>query len=243
MPARPVTGPAASPAEPARRARNRRLAIATGTLVLLAVVVATGVWVTAGRSSTPDPVAAGQPQVRAGEHSLLVGGADAPVTVVVYEDFLCPDCRQLDTSTRDFLRQDAARGTVRVEYRPFQMLPDDYSGRALGAWAQVLEHGTPAQALRFHDLLYDEQPREQDASKPGVAALQALARSAGVSDPTVLDTFGSPDAAYVAAARRSAARAGVRDAPTVLVDGKPLEAGTIQDLADRLEKLAAQSPA
>jgi hypothetical protein len=31
----------------------------------------------------------------------------------------------------------------------------------------------------------------------------------------------------------------VRGTPTVLVDGKPLEGSSIQDLADRLEKLAA----
>jgi hypothetical protein len=110
--------------------------------------------------------------------------------VVVYEDFLCPFCRQLETSTRDFLHQDAAKGSVQVEYRPFQLLPDDYSRRALDAWATVLQKGTPAQALRFHDLLYDEQPYEQAAHKPGVAALRALARKAGVTDPKVLDASG-----------------------------------------------------
>ena len=233
----------ASTPESARRDRNRRVAITTGILVLLAVIIATGVWVTAGRSSTPDPAAAKEPPARAGQHSLLVGDADAPVKVVVYEDFLCPYCRQLETSTRDFLHQDAARGTVLVEYRPFQLLPDDYSRRALDAWAQVLQHGTPAQALRFHDLLYDEQPYEQDANKPDVAALQALAKKAGVTAPKVLDAFDEPDDAYFTAAQKSAAGAGVRGTPTVLVDGKPLEGSTIQDLADQLEKVAAQSHA
>jgi protein-disulfide isomerase len=153
--------------------------------------------------------------------------------VVVYEDFLCPFCRQLETSTRDFLHQDAAKGRVQVEYRPFQLLPEDYSRRALDAWATVLQQGTPAQALRFHDLLYDEQPYEQAAHKPGVKALRALARKAGVTDPKVLEAL------FYDAVQRSAATAGVRGTPTVLVDGKPLEGSSIQDLADRLEKLAA----
>ena len=222
----------------ARRERNRRLAITTGILVLLALVIATGVWVTSG-SSTPDPAAAKTPAAHAGDHSLVVGAATAPVKVVVYEDFLCPFCRQLETSTRDFLHQDAAKGRVQVEYRPFQLLPDDYSRRALDAWATVLQHGTPAQALRFHDLLYDEQPYEQAAHKPGVVALRALARKAGVTDPKVLEAFGSPNATFFAAVQRSAERAGVRGTPTVLVDGKPLGGSSIQDLADRLEQLAA----
>lgn len=223
----------------ARRERNRRLAITTGILVLLALVIATGVWVTAGGSTTPDPVAARTPPAHVGDHSLVVGDADAPVKVVIYEDFLCPFCRQLETSTRDFLHQDAAKGNVQVEYRPFQLLPDDYSRRALDAWATVLRQGTPAQALRFHDLLYDEQPYEQAAHKPGVAALRALARKAGVTDPTVLDALGSPDATFFTASQTSAERAGVRGTPTVLVNGKPLGGGSIQGLADRLEKAAA----
>ncbi len=229
----------ASTPESGRRDRNRRLAITTGILVLLAVVIATGVWVSAGHSSTPEPVAAKEPTALAGQHSLLVGKADAPVKVVVYEDFLCPFCRQLETSTRDFLHQDATRGTVQVEYRPFQLLPDDYSRHALDAWAAVLRHGTPAQALRFHDLLYDKQPYEQDPDKPDVAALRALAKKAGVTDPKVLDLFGDPDASFFAAVQKSATDAGVRGTPTVLVDGKPLRGSTIQDLADQLEKLAA----
>ena len=121
----------------ARRERNRRLAITTGILVLLALVIATGVWVTSG-SSTPDPAAAKTPAAHAGDHSLVVGAATAPVKVVVYEDFLCPFCRQLETSTRDFLHQDAAKGRVQVEYRPFQLLPDDYSRRALDACIRAL---------------------------------------------------------------------------------------------------------
>lgn len=222
-----------------RRERNRRLAITTGILVLLALVIATGVWVTSGSSTTPDPAATRTPAAHRGDHFLVVGAADAPLKVVVYEDFLCPFCRQLETSTRDFLHQDAAKGRVQVEYRPFQLLPDDYSRRALDAWATVLQKGTPAQALRFHDLLYDEQPYEQAAHKPGVAALQARARKAGVTDPKVLDAFGSPNPAFFAAVQKSAEQAGVRGTPTVLVDGKPFGGRSIQDLADRLEQRAA----
>ena len=55
----------------------------------------------------------------------------------------------------------------------------------------------------------------------------------------VLEALGSPNPAFFDAVQRSAATARVRGTPTVLVDGKPLEGSSIQDLADRLEKLAA----
>ena len=68
----------------------------------------------------------------------------------------------------------ADKGTVQVEYRPFHLLQDDYSTRALSAWAAVLEQGTPKQALSFHDLLYDNQPYEAAPDKPDGAKLADL---------------------------------------------------------------------
>ena len=107
----------------------------------------------------------------------------APHKVVVYEDFLCPYCRQFETSSRDFLRDAAAKGKVQVEYRPFHLLQDDYSTRALSAWAAVLQSGTPQQALKFHDLLYDNQPYEHDPNKPDAATLTSWAKQAGRHRP------------------------------------------------------------
>ena len=147
----------------ARRERNRRLAITTGILVLLAVVIATGVWVTSGSSTTPDPAAARTPAAHVGDHSLVVGAAAAPVKVVVYEDFLCPFCRQLETSTRDFLHQDAAKGRVQVEPRRFAE-----------AKASEVETDGLGVVLRGHDPSLHERLEEC----PCLARGQNLARVA-----------------------------------------------------------------
>ncbi len=50
------------------------------------------------------------------------------------------------------------------------------------------------------------------------------------------DALEQPDPAFVEAARQSARAAGIRTAPTVLVDGKPSGKGTGVELADQLQR-------
>jgi protein-disulfide isomerase len=141
--------------------RNRKILIVGVVLVVLAAVVAAGVLLSGGDK----PASAGPaPKAVAAGQALKVGdNPDAKVKVVVYEDFLCPYCREFEAATRSFIRKDAEEGKVLVEYRPFHLLQDEYSTRALTAWGAVLQKGTGRQALAFHDLLYDKQPYEQDA--------------------------------------------------------------------------------
>ena len=159
--------------------------------------------------------------------------------MVVYEDFLCPYCREFESASRATLRAAAARGDAIVEYRPFHLLQDDYSTLALTAWAAVLEHGTPQQALKLHDLLYENQPYEDDADKPGIKDLVALAKKAGVTDPEVLKEMAKPDESFVDAATTAATEAGVQGTPTVLIDGKPL-VGSPSQLADAVKERLAK---
>jgi protein-disulfide isomerase len=190
-----------------------------------------------GGTTTAKSVSA---RAKASGQALVVGSNDnAKYKVVVYEDFLCPFCRQFETSSRDFLRADAKKGTVQVEYRPFHLLQDAYSTRALSAWAAVLQQGTPEQALRLHDLLYDKQPYEQDPNKPGASTLASWAKKAGVTDKSVLAATGQPDDAFVTAADAAATKAGVIATPTVFVNGKQLSGNSVSDMVDNLERTVA----
>ncbi|MGI9157612.1 MAG: DsbA family protein [Marmoricola sp.] len=223
-----------------RKERNKRVAIAAGIVVLLAAIVAVGVQYSRGGSTAPR--SSKSPAATVGDHSLLVGNDEnAKYRVVVYEDFLCPYCRQFEQATRDFLRQDAAEGKVLVEYRPFHLLQDPYSTRALNAWSAVLQKGTPAQALKFHDLLYDNQPYENASTKPDNAKLKALAKQAGVTDASVLNAFDTADTSFFTAVQTAAKKANVTGTPTILVNGKPLTGSSVDDEAANLEKLIAGS--
>jgi protein-disulfide isomerase len=221
--------------EAAAKERNRRLLIGLAIVVVLSAVVAAFVVFSGGGGPAKTPAAT--PPATASGQSLVVGSnAKAKYKVVVYEDFLCPYCREFETSSRDFLRAAAQKGTVQIEYRPFHLLQDDYSTRALSAWAAVLQSGTPKQALRLHDLLYDNQPYEQDANKPGTSKLQSWAKKAGVSSSSVLDAMGQADTTFVDAADAAASKAGVTGTPTVFVNGKELSGSSISSMVDNLER-------
>jgi protein-disulfide isomerase len=229
---------AAIQAEAARVERNRRIVIVVAVVAMLAVVVAAGFWYTSG-SDSGGRAAATTAETSVGDHALVVGGNDrAKFKVVVYEDFLCPYCREFELATRDFLHADADKGLVQVEYRPFHLLPDDYSVRALNAFAAVLGE-SPQKALAFHDLLYDNQPYENAADKPDAAKLAEWAASVGADKGAVQKAVEANDAAWKDAANSAAAAAGADVTPTVHVNGKPLAGATVTDMADNLERMIA----
>ena len=228
--------------EQAAGERNRRILITVAIVVVLSAVIAAVVVFSGGGSKKPESTAALPPATAQGQSLVMGGNAKAATKVVVYEDFLCPYCRQFETSTRDFLQAAADKGTVQVEYRPFHLLQDDYSTRALSAWAAVLQRGTPKQALTYHDLLYDKQPYEASTNKPDGDKLASWAKEAGVTSSSVLDAVKkADDPAFVKAADAAATKAGVQGTPTVSVNGKPLEGSSVSDMADNLEKIVSGS--
>jgi protein-disulfide isomerase len=222
--------------EQASRERNRRIILTAVVLVVLAVIVTAGVLIGNGKSSPSDAgVSVSKAGARADGQALVIGtNPDAP-KVVVYEDFLCPYCREFESASRATLRDAAEKGKVVVEYRPFHLLQDDYSTLALSAWAGVLEKGTPEQALKLHDLLYENQPYESDTNKPDIGDLVKLAKKAGVTASSVTDAMRQDNTTFVDAANAAATKADVQGTPTVLFDGKPL-VGSPSQLADTVKQ-------
>lgn len=214
-------------AQAADRRRHRRVVTAaSGTVV--ALVVALGVGVQATRDSVEGPT--GDPRGIVGG-GVVLGSADAPVTVVVYEDFLCPACRAADArlgASYDALLEEEA---IRLEHRPIAILDgystDRYSSRALNAAACVADADVTAYPA-FSDGLFAAQPVE---GGPGLtdSDLAEIASAAGAPD------VGSciADGRFADWARRTtddASRAGVNSTPTILVGGTPLQEWTDEAL-------------
>lgn len=169
---------------------------------------------------------------------VAIGTPDAPHAVVIYEDFLCPYCQQLEESTRDQLAALALAGKVYVEYRPFDLLSrlGDYPIRATSAFAVVLEESGPDVAKRFHDLLYENQPSESEPDTVTNDDLVDLAVQAGATEADVRPGIESvAQRAWVTRATDAAMAAGVQGTPWVLLDGNQFQDGsTVPELATNL---------
>ena len=150
---------AAARARAERRRRNLLAGTVAGIVVLVALVVV--IVVQTHRTSTSATAAA--PANTAGTE-IVVGSATAPVTVDLYEDFQCPNCKAFEAESGSTLAQLIAAGTVQAHYHGMAFLDtsanDEYSTRALNAAAVVLATAGPDAFQTFHDLLFANQPAE-----------------------------------------------------------------------------------
>jgi protein-disulfide isomerase len=231
---------AAIRADQARKERNKRVALIAGIVVLLCAVIAAGTWY-GGGSGDKAPTGSTKAPVSAGATSLQVGDPSAPVKVVVYEDFQCPYCRELESSTRDFLRENAAKGKVYVEYQPIHLLSQlPYSEKALNAWAAVLQHASPQAALKLHDLFYEHQPYEQDSASVTDSQIAGWVKEAGGDNAAVRTALGTKDDAFFSAVDQLMTTAHLQSTPTVLIDGKQLPATSVPDMVSQIEHAVDQ---
>ena len=209
-----------------REARRRNLWVTLGVLAVLGIVVAVSFLVQVSRDTTGQVAA--PPAGAVATHGVPFGEDTAPVTVTIYEDFMCPVCGDLEAATRDWLPQYVAQGNVRVIYRPVAFLNrmsngTEYSTRAANAYAVVLDEAGPEAAATFHDLLFDHQPSENTTGLSSehlvdltvrAGADEAVAR-AGIEHQTYKQ--------WVVNATDDASRdGGVTGTPTVDVDGNRL---------------------
>jgi protein-disulfide isomerase len=214
---------AAARAAVERRRRTVLGGVAAAVVLLVALVVV--VVVQTHRTSTASDAAA--PANTAGNgYIFAVGSADAPVTVDLYEDFQCPNCKALEDSTGSTIDQLVAAGTAQVHYHGMAFLNtsanDKYSTRALNAAAVVANAAGTGAYATFHDLLFANQPDEGGSGLTD-DQLIAYAAQAGASGAAV--EAGIRNLVYgdwVTQAEDQASKDGVTGTPTVFVDGTKL---------------------
>lgn len=216
-----------------RAEKRRRLLMIGGVVAVFVLIVGGAVAVTLLSREDVEAPAAGE-----NEYGVTIGDPDAPHEVVIYEDFVCPFCGQLEAATREQLADLAAEGKVLVDYRPFDLLSGvvgDYPIRATNAFAVVLEESGAEVAKEFHDLLYEEQPSESGPF-PSDDDLVDLAVEAGAEEADVregIESLAMED--WVTGATDAAADANVTSTPTVLLDGEELTGyRSVEDLADQI---------
>jgi protein-disulfide isomerase len=166
--------------------------------------------------------------------SATIGTESAPHSVVIWEDFLCPYCGELERQTHEKLASLADQGKVTVTYRPFNLLDTDYSQQSLEVFAATRHTAGNDVAMTLHNLLYAQQPSEAGPF-PSQSDLVALAVQAGADKTKVQDAIDNGDATrWADESTKAAAQAGVQSTPTVLLDGKEFTGRTVDDLAQKL---------
>ncbi len=215
-----------------QRARERRRNLITGGFVALVLVVLVAVGIMISKRGDVESTAAGS-----SEYGVTIGDADAPHSVVVYEDFLCPACGEFEAATEERLVGLAEEGKVYVEYRPFVLLSQfgDYSARATEAFGVVLSESGPVEAKSFHDLLFADQPEESAETFPDADWLVEKAVEAGASEDDVRPGIEAGAGDFAEGATAEAAAANVQGTPTVVVDGETFNGGSYDDLFEMLD--------
>ncbi|MEW2381339.1 thioredoxin domain-containing protein [Micromonospora sp. NPDC047707] len=169
---------------------------------------------------------------RADEYTAPPGANDAgtgivygsgPVTIDVYEDYLCPACKQFEEVSGETIDQLADQGKVRVVFHPVAYLnrysTTEYSTRASAASGCAAAGG---KFREFTEALFERQPSEGGA---GLSDDQLV--DIGVEVGLDRDTFGScvRDDTYHAWTEHvteEASEAGITGTPTILVNGQPV---------------------
>ncbi|HWI42358.1 MAG TPA: thioredoxin domain-containing protein [Nocardioides sp.] len=229
---------AALRAEQERQEHRRRLLMIGGVAAVLVLLVGGLIAFSVMQQDKKEKHLEAAASTRS-DYGVVIGPDSAAHKLVVYEDFLCPFCGELEKQTHAELAQLADAGKVQVEYRPFNLLgadADSYSVRSANAFAVVLDSSGADVAKKLHDLLYAHQPPESDPDSVTDDDLVDLAVQAGAKDDQVRSGIqGMDQVSWVEGATREAQQAGVNSTPTLVLDGEKFEDGrTIDELADNL---------
>ena len=197
-------------------------------IVIVAVFV--GAFLLVNRPwSTRAPVAASYP-VTADGVVVTAGQAAAPVTIDVYEDYLCPYCERFENRSGADLDKALGEGKIKVNYHALNILdgrsvPPGYSTLAANAaLCAVPANIWPA----YHQRLYAQQPAEGSAGL-SAAQLTKIGTDLGAGpDFGSCVTANSNAAAITSASEAASANPALQTdgsfgTPTVAVGGKKID--------------------
>ena len=213
------------------RRRRRTLWISvTGILVLIvAGIVGWGLL----RSQTPEAFAspAGTTDDGGNKAGISVAG-NGPAKVEVYLDFLCPACRNFETTGTPTINQLLANNKIRLVWHPLGFLdnnssPSGYSTRAANAAACAADAG---KLKEYGEALFANQPPE---GGPGLSDDQLIDLGGPVrlNAPSFAQCVrGMTYKDWVSNVNNKAAERGVFQTPTVYVNGKELQQPTADSL-------------
>ncbi|MEU0963931.1 thioredoxin domain-containing protein [Streptomyces sp. NPDC005917] len=207
--------------------RRRTLIVGASVVCVLGLAAVIGVIAAnAGKdkgSQSSGPVVA--PSGAQGKDSLAipVGKDGAKATLTVWEDFRCPACQAFETAYRSTLHELTDSGKLRIEYHLATLIDGNLGGSGSRHAANAAACAQDAGKFRdYHDVLYENQPKETDDAFANNAKLIELAGKVdGLDTPAFQKCVndGTHDA-WVAKSNQAFQAGKFGGTPTVLLDGK-----------------------
>ncbi|WP_319461669.1 DsbA family protein [Micromonospora sp. RTP1Z1] len=199
--------------------RTRTIWTSVGAVVVLVIAGLIGWSVYSSQKSKTFTAPSG---ANAGGTGIVAGAG--PVTIDLYEDYLCPVCKQFQQVNGATIDQLIREDKVRVVFHPVAFLnrfsTTEYSTRASAASGCAAKGG---KFKEFTDALFAQQPAEGSA---GLSNDQLIDIGAGVG--LNRDDFGScvkngTFKAWTEHVTDDASKSGVNSTPTIKVNGKDVE--------------------
>lgn len=184
---------------------------------VLAMVAGLGLWATLGPSGGAAFAQDATPAARE-VPEMVLGSADAKVTVTEYASFTCPYCARFHDEVFKTIKADYIdTGKVRFVYR--EVFFDRY-----GLWAAMVARcDGSARYFGISDILFGQQREWSGSDDPAVVAenLRRIGRTAGMEDAT-LDAClndGEMAQALVANYQKNATADNVNSTPSFIIGG------------------------
>ncbi|MFW6085236.1 MAG: DsbA family protein [Gemmatimonadota bacterium] len=193
-----------------------------------------------GAPETLPPSAADMDAEASAAAGVSMGPDDAPVTIIEFEDFQCPACRNFNATTGRLLRNEFARGDDAI----LRWVSYDYPVLGQGSWPPAVAARCAETQGRFwqmHDLLYARTESWRGESNPNGVFI-GLAEELGLDTDRYRECLA--DRAHlqdVASSLNYGQSLGVSGTPTLYLNGRRLNVqreGGYQALRERILEAA-----
>ena len=199
------------------------------TVAVVIVLVFAVVYVALTKPWEPKAPAATYPATASGV-VVTAGQPTAPVTIDVYEDYLCPFCERFESRSGGDLTTALNQGKIKVNYHALNILND----HSVPAGYSTLAANAALCAARaniwpaYHEQLFAKEPAEGSAGL-SAADLTSMGTDLGAGPDFGACVSGNADAAAITAASQAASANpalqtdGQFGTPTVVVGGQKVD--------------------
>lgn len=207
----------------AERRRQVTIWTSVGVVAVLLIAGLIGWGVLANQEKKTEASRVNTPSVAVDDGTAFAVG-NGPVTVDIYEDFMCPVCNQFEQQTGPAIAQMVTDKKVTVRYHPVSILDrvsngTQYSTRAAGAAAAAAVDG---KFLEYHNVLFENQPAEGTDGLSNDKLIE-LGRGVGLGDTFASAVSDGTYKPWATKVTETFASRGYNGTPTIVVNGKVVE--------------------